>query len=494
MLLDLMRTPLARRFRAPQGSGLAESAPMGSRALLAASLMSAAFLGCDVYDTSLLGPQGGSTSTSTSNGGAGAGSEGGSGLGPSMCEAPGECEGIDNECGTRTCEDGLCGVDAADAGVLANDQTPEDCLKNVCDGSGAITTEADDSDVEDDNQDCTDDSCEAGAPTHQPKNLGTSCTGPGNAKVCNAVGVCVECVDGGDCPLSNLCTETFTCAAASCTDLIKSPGETDVDCGGLSCPGCENGEDCLVDGDCLSGDCGGNPLTCQESCTDGVLNQDESAVDCGGICPQCDIGIDCDGPADCVSGVCTGAGVCGEYQLLISEARARGPGAGTDDFIEIYNPLNVPVVMPLDTAAAKMQIATRSDAAASYTVKHTFNGEVIGAHRHFLLAGSGYTGATTPDEQAAAGLITDKVSIVLRHGATTIDTLCMYFTSDPFDGSYTCEGAHFLYSNGSSNIDRSFERLPGGAAGNQTDTNDNLADFLAVQPSTPQNLASPAAP
>ncbi len=62
------------------------------------------------------------------------------------------------------------------------------------------------------------------------------------------------------------------------------------------------------------------------------------------------------------------------------------------------------------------------------------------------------------------------------------------------DGSYTCEGTHFLYSNGSSNIDRSFERLPGGAAGNQTDTNDNLADFAAVQPSTPQSLASPAAP
>jgi hypothetical protein len=70
----------------------------------------------------------------------------------------------------------------------------------------------------------------------------------------------------------------------------------------------------------------------------------------------------------------------------------------------------------------------------------------------------------------------------------------MYYGGDPFDGSYTCEGTHFVYSNGSSNIDRSFERLPGGAAGNQTDTNNNNADFLAVQPSTPQNLLSPAAP
>ena len=78
--------------------------PVGLRGLVAVALCTV-FFGCDVYDTSLLGPQGGggSTSTSTSNGGSGAGNEGGGGLGPSMCESPGECEGIDNECGTRTC-------------------------------------------------------------------------------------------------------------------------------------------------------------------------------------------------------------------------------------------------------------------------------------------------------------------------------------------------------------------------------------------------------
>ena len=462
-----------------------------------AALALSAAAGCDVYDTSLLGPQGagGSSSTSSSNGGAGAGGngEGGGGLGPSMCESPDACEGIDNECGTRTCEDGLCGVDATAAGTAANDQTPADCLKNVCDGSGAITTEADNTDIEDDNLDCTIDSCKTGAPSHQPKNLGTSCTGSGNAKVCNAVGLCVECVDGTDCT-SGLCTETFTCAAATCTDNIKSPGETDIDCGGLSCPGCENEQDCLVDGDCLSGECGGNPLTCQESCFDGVLNQDESAIDCGGVCSQCQVGVDCDVASDCVSGVCTAGGVCGEYQLLISEARARGPSAGTDDFIEIYNPLNVAVVMPPMNAAAPMQIATRSDSNATYNVKITFDGETIGPHRHFLLAGSGYSGSAAPDEQAGGGLISEKTSIVLRRGATTIDAFCMYYGGDPFDGSYTCEGTHFVYSSGTSNADRSFERLPGGAAGNQTDTNNNNVDFLAVQPSNPQSLASPAAP
>ncbi len=42
------------------------------------------------------------------------------------------------------------------------------------------------------------------------------------------------------------------------------------------------------------------------SCTDGVLNGDESDVDCGGgTCPACSAGDDCTAGADCESGICT---------------------------------------------------------------------------------------------------------------------------------------------------------------------------------------------
>ena len=72
----------------------------------------------------------------------------------------------------------------------------------------------------------------------------------------------------------------------------------------------ENGEECDVNDDCLSGVC--EDGVCQEpSCTDGVKNQGESDVDCGGPCPPCRLGKDCVRDGDCISGHCDN-GVCAE--------------------------------------------------------------------------------------------------------------------------------------------------------------------------------------
>ena len=45
-------------------------------------------------------------------------------------------------------------------------------------------------------------------------------------------------------------------APASCEDTEKNQDETDVDCGGETCDGCEDGKACLVAKDCLGGICG----------------------------------------------------------------------------------------------------------------------------------------------------------------------------------------------------------------------------------------------
>jgi hypothetical protein len=42
--------------------------------------------------------------------------------------------------------------------------------------------------------------------------------------------------------------------------------------------------------------------------------------------------------------------------------------------------------------------------------------------------------------------------------------------------------------------DASIVRLPGGAAGNCTDTGNNAVDFIAESPSTPEDSASPPTP
>jgi len=50
-------------------------------------------------------------------------------------------------------------------------------------------------------------------------------------------------------------------AAPRCNDGVRNGNETDTDCGGPDCTPCGNGQHCLVNGDCTSGNCSGN--TCQ---------------------------------------------------------------------------------------------------------------------------------------------------------------------------------------------------------------------------------------
>src|SRR3954470_11956228 len=75
--------------------------------------------------------------------------------------------------------------------------------------------------------------------------------------------------------------------ATSCTDAIKNGLETDVDCGGPSCPRCAGGHECLSSPDCASSVCI-NGHCAAVSCSDYVKNGDETDVDCGGSkCPAC---------------------------------------------------------------------------------------------------------------------------------------------------------------------------------------------------------------
>src|SRR5258708_24522834 len=69
--------------------------------------------------------------------------------------------------------------------------------------------------------------------------------------------------------------------APTCTDGIKNGNETDVDCGGGTCPSCTAGRSCSAGRDCQSMVCNGG--MCQApSCSDGVKNGMETDVDCGG--------------------------------------------------------------------------------------------------------------------------------------------------------------------------------------------------------------------
>jgi len=335
----------------------------------------------------------------------------------------------------------VCGIDAQQAGTLLSNQTPGDCLKRVCDGLGHITEEPDDADIPDDFNDCTADSCFSGQPQHDPVLVGSGCVGAGNAKVCNAAGLCVECVVGSECA-SLVCAPDNSCAAPRCDDQVQNQTETDIDC--------------------------------------------------GGPCSPCAVGQGCAGGTDCASGKCNVAS-CGEYTLLISETRPRGPGGGSDDFVELYNPLAVAVTM-----TDELNIATRSDAAGSYTVRwQPSAGQtiVVPAHGHFLVVGSAYSGTVAKDADLSSG-ISDKASIVLERGGTVIDAVCIYCGAvNPFGAGYSCEGSPFVLTGcTSNNADRGLERKPGAAAGNAQDSGDSATDFQIIVPALPQDLASAPTP
>lgn len=104
------------------------------------------------------------------------------------------------------------------------------------------------------------------------------------------------------------CSADFT-TAPSCGDGRKNGSEGGQDCGN-GCPNkCALGSACTADGDCIQGLCRGEPRVCT-LCGDGTQNGNESDLDCGGGCAGCDVGQLCRTERDCLSGACL-SGFCG---------------------------------------------------------------------------------------------------------------------------------------------------------------------------------------
>lgn len=120
-------------------------------------------------------------------------------------------------------------------------------------------------------------------------------------------GSCPKCANAKTCALaadcaSGICTGGV-CAAASCTDTTKNGAETDVDCGGGTCSKCADTKACVAPTDCVSGLCSGGKCVAP-SCLDGVKNGSETDVDCGGSCPGCNVAKACTVAKDCYIGAC----------------------------------------------------------------------------------------------------------------------------------------------------------------------------------------------
>lgn len=163
--------------------------------------------------------------------------------------------------------------------------TSADCASTVCNPSNHL---------------CGPVTCVNGM--HDGNETGVDCGGP----------ECPACNSGQTCAAPSDCTSgvcnfgTQQCAQPSCVDAVKNGGETDIDCGGVCVSKCNAGKACLVNPDCASGLCNPvNHICSADHCGDGTMDFDESDQDCGGSgCAGCNLGLACNAGSDCQSGVC----------------------------------------------------------------------------------------------------------------------------------------------------------------------------------------------
>jgi formylglycine-generating enzyme required for sulfatase activity len=148
--------------------------------------------------------------------------------------------------------------------------------------------------------------CNMGSESSTNQALPGDCGGPGEP----ACGERADCLDNGDCGPNDICADDGKCSPAACINGVQDGTETDVDCGGATCPKCADGKRCDDDASCKNGWCNGGICT-EPRCDDGVKNGFESDVDCGGPCETgCPAGKACNDHDDCASGGCSYQKVC----------------------------------------------------------------------------------------------------------------------------------------------------------------------------------------
>ncbi len=217
------------------------------------------------------------------------------------CNLAADCPGTETECVHRACTAGVCGTSLAAAGTVLAQQAVGDCQSRQCAADGTVKMVADNSDVHDDRNPCTTDTCTGGMPMNSMLPVNSSCGGQNR---CNTSGQCVGCLTGTDCPGSDTVCQTRTCTQGVCGFNFKPLGTaltdgTAGDCKGLHCDGAGNSVSFTTNTDVPVD---GNPCTTDE-CTAGTPSHRPVASG-----TACGTGLVCDGANNCVA--CLTASTC----------------------------------------------------------------------------------------------------------------------------------------------------------------------------------------
>ncbi len=166
--------------------------------------------------------------------------------------------------------------------------------------------------------------------------------------------------------------------------------------------------------------------------------------------------------------------------LLVSEVQTGGASA-SDEFAEITNVGAAPVDL------SGLEIVYATSTGSTVTRKASWSSSfLLGRGQHLLIANSAGIFAPIADATYSGGFAATGGSIVLRvNGGGPIDAVGWGDATNAF-----VEGSAMTAPPAGASI----ERRPGGLAGNTTDTNSNLQDWLAQAAPNPQSLAAPPVP
>ena len=168
-------------------------------------------------------------------------------------------------------------------------------------------------------------------------------------------------------------------------------------------------------------------------------------------------------------------------RIVISEIMAGAENNNNHDFIELYNPQSESV--DLAGCTLTYQLDREND---YITLYHWDSYTLIPAFGHYLLGYTGEDFGLTVDAQFKQNLIPSKGSLTLLNSSEDIkDRLCW--------GSQTCENPEGTPAPAVVK-GKSLERLPGGQAGNTTDTDHNATDFISNDQPDPQNSGASITP
>ncbi|HEY3132365.1 MAG TPA: lamin tail domain-containing protein, partial [Acidobacteriota bacterium] len=167
--------------------------------------------------------------------------------------------------------------------------------------------------------------------------------------------------------------------------------------------------------------------------------------------------------------------------VVISEFRTRGPGGGNDEFIELYNLSSSPV----NIGNWKIK-GSNGNNPPFVSTRVTINpGITLNPGCHYLLTNSasgGYSGLVPGNQTYTTGITDDGGIALTLPDDTIVDQVGMSANSAFKEGA--------ILAPLTTNLNRSYERKPGGTTGSGTDTDNNANDFQLISPSDPQNLSS----